>query len=317
MLKHMDGFEQFTGQAPIPAVLISAGYTATGSVTLADGRKVPGKALSIDGNVTRIFTSAAQKVVIAFAYKGNTTRSQIVAIKNVITLDWPDTVAIGSAKGTAIPLIDLWYYYELVIDRTAMTVQVWINNELDLTAPLPTAAQFNQTYECSWGPLGANDGTKMLDDLVFIDSSTGGKYVDRIGPVAMTMRVPTEDVISEFSPSVGTNHYPLVGTLPPVNENYIQSNQSGKMDTFRSSNALPTATILAVALNVRARKSDIDGRQMGMIMGDGAGVYKEVLQPVMETTNKFNYAVFETAPNGSDWNATAVQSTPFGVAVRP
>ncbi len=72
MLKFMDGFEPFAGAAQAVDVLKSAGYTATGSVTIGDGRKVPGKALVIDGSVGRIFTSAAQKVVLAFAYKANT-----------------------------------------------------------------------------------------------------------------------------------------------------------------------------------------------------------------------------------------------------
>lgn len=316
MLKFMDGFEPFAGAAQAVDVLKSAGYTATGSVTIGDGRKVPGKALAIDGTVGRIFTSAAQKVVLAFAYKANTKRSQIVAIKDVLTLKWDDKISIGSAVGAAIPLINLWYYYEIVINKTAMTIEVWINNELDLTTQLPQAAQFQQTYECTWGPTAQGDGTKMLDDLVFIDSAPG-KYVDRVGPVAMTMRAPTEDVIQEFSPSTGSAHYPLVAAVPPDDAKFIQSNQSGNMDTFRSSVVAPATGILAVGLTVRAKKSDIDGRQMGMLVGDGKGVFKEVVQTTMETTNTYSYAVFEKAPNDSDWNTNTVQTTPFGVAVRP
>lgn len=316
MLKHMDGFDQFAGGGDIPAALVSAGYKASGSVSIGDARKVPGKALAIDGSVGRVFTSSAQKVVLGFAYKANTKRSQIVAIKDVLTLKWDDHIAIGSAVGAAIPLINLWYYYEIVINKADMTIQVWINNELDLTTQLPQAAQFQQTYECTWGPVAQDDGTKMLDDLVFIDSSTG-KYVDRIGPVAMTLRVPTEDVLQEFSPSTGSAHYPLVAAIPPDDAKFIQSNQSGNMDTFRSSAVAPATGILAVGLVVRAKKSDIDGRQMGMLIGDGKGVYKEVVQTVMDTKNTYSYAVFEKAPNDSDWTTNTVQTTPFGVAVRP
>lgn len=316
MLKFMDGFEPFAGAAQAVDVLKSAGYTATGSVTIGDGRKVPGKALAIDGSVGRIFTSSAQKVVLGFAYKANTKRSLIVTIKDVLTLKWDDKISIGSAAGVAIPLINLWYYYEIVINKADMSIQVWINNELDLTTQLPQAAQFQQTYECSWGPATQGDGTKMLDDLVFIDASAG-KYVDRIGPVAMTMRAPTEDVIQEFSPSTGSAHYPLVAAVPPDDAKFIQSNQSGNMDTFRSSVVAPATGILAVGLTVRAKKSDIDGRQMGMLVGDGKGVFKEVVQTTMDTANTYSYAVFEKAPNDSDWNTNTVQTTPFGVAVRP
>ena len=316
MLKFMDGFEQFAGAAAVPDVLKSAGYGATGATAIGDARKVPGKALAIDGMVSRIFTSSGQKVVLGFAYKANTKRSRIVTIKDVLTLNWDDHISIGSAVGAAIPLINLWYYYEIVINKTAMTIEVWINNELDLTTQLPQAAQFQQTYECSWGPAAQGDGTKMLDDLVFIDSTTG-KYVDRIGPVAMTMRAPTEDVLQEFSPSTGSAHYPLVAAVPPDDAKFIQWNQSGNMDTFRSSVAAPATGILAVGLTVRAKKSDIDGRQMGMLVGDGKGVFKEVVQTTMDTNNTYSYAVFEKAPNNSDWTTNTVQTTPFGVAVRP
>lgn len=316
MLKFMDGFEQFAGAGDLPDVLKSAGYGATGAVTIGDARKTPGKALAIDGSVSRIFTSSAQKVVLGFAYKANTARSRILVIKDVLTLNWDGKIAIGSAAGSAIPLINLWYYFEVVINKTDMSVQVWINNELDLTTQLPQAAQFQQAYECSWGPTKSDDGTKMLDDLVFIDSTTG-KYVDRIGPVAMTMRVPTEDVLQEFSPSAGSSHYPLVASVPPTDTKFIQSNQSGNMDTFRGSAPAPSTGILAVGLTVRAKKSDIDGRQMGMLVGDGKGVFKEVVQTTMDTKNTYSYAVFEKAPNDSDWNTNTVQTTPFGVAVRP
>ena len=37
----------------------------------------------------------------------------------------------------------------------------------------------------------------------------------------------------------------------------------------------------------------------------------------LSTTMEYSYAVFEKAPGDQPWTADNVQSTPFGIAVRP
>lgn len=315
MLKFMDGFDQFNGSTLVSDAMKSAGYTLSGAEpVIGPGRKTGTRCVNYTGTIGRIFSSSAQLVVLGFAYCAQKKRDDILAIKDVLTLSWPDAVAIGNTKGVAIPLVNLWYYYEIAIDKAAKEIRVYINNELDLTAALPSTADFMQDYEVTW--TGTATDTKMLDDLVFLDSAAG-KYVDRVGPVQLSLRLPRSDVIGEFSPATGTDHFPMVNKVPPTDAAYIQSNVSGAVDTFRSNDPAADGALLAIGMVVRARKSDIDGRQFGMLVGDAKGVNKEVIQTTMDVKPTFNYAVFETAPSGAAWNTDNMQTTPFGVKVRP
>lgn len=316
MLQFMEPFDQYDGQDKnLLAALNSGGYKSTGNVAIVPGRTTASRALQFEAPISRTFTTTATSIVIGFAYCAQTIRSTIVSIKDVGALEWPATLSFGSTLGVATPIIGSWYYYELVINKAAKSLDVYINDELDFSAPLPDAVQFMQDFEVTWSAANAT-GAKLLDDIVVIDGGTGG-ITSRVGPVRVDVRLPTEDVISEFSPSIEGSHFSLVDKVPPQDGAYVKSDTSGAVDTFRSATPLPDGDPIATGMCVIARKSDIDGRQLGMITGDAKGVFEEVRQTNLSTSDTFNYAVFETAPDGSKWTRATVESTPFGIAVRP
>jgi len=326
MLLFMDGFDQMRDMTPEMTVasLNVSGYTVVGSVTVAPARDTTQRSLKIgDGTATvaslkRVFPSAANKVVIGFAYLASATRSDIATVKDVGVLAWnPDSgkLSFAGGTGTATILLNLWYYFEIVVDKASGLVQVWVNNGKDIEATLPTSAQFLTQYETTW----TNSATdfKCVDDLTLVDA-TAGRYTDRVGPISILTRLPTSDVDREWTPSTGNEHYALVDNQPPKEEEYIQSNTSGATDTFLSSTGLPQgAQIIAVGITVRNKKSDIDARQLGMVVGAKGQTQKEVVDMNLSTTPKYSYAVFETAPNGAAWSDESATSTPFGVVVRP
>lgn len=326
MLLFMDGFDQLrdTPAENMLATLNASGYTAVGAVTVAAARDTTQRCLQIgDGgsavaSLKRIFSSAANKVIIGFAYRASATRTNIVEIKNVGTLAWnPDTGKLGFAggTGTATILLDLWYYFEIVVDKAGELVQVYVNNGKDIEAGIPDSAKFLTQYETTW----TNSATdfKCVDDLVLVDAGTG-RYTDRVGPISILTRLPTSDVDKEWTPSSGNDHYALVDNQPPRDDEFIQSNTSGATDTFLANAGLPAnAQIIAVGLTVRNKKSDIDARQLGMVMGRKGQTQKEVVDTNLSTTPKYSYAVFESSPDGAAWNDVSTTSTPFGVVVRP
>lgn len=330
MLKFMDGFDQFldipiTGTGYTLAGLMNvSGYTLTGEVKLDEGRVATTRALLLGdggskaGSVKRTFTTQDQMAVIGFAYRAETSRDNVVAVTSLGTLGWNKDTAkmtFAGGQGSATILLDLWYYYEIVVDKANQLVQVWINNTKDIEVALPSTAQFLTNFECLWSS-AAND-KKYLDDLYFLDGSAG-QYTERVGPMAIQARLPTEDIDKEWSPSTGSVHWDLVNNQPPKDGEYVQSNISGAMDTYRSNQTVPTdGQVIAVGITVMNRKSDIDARQLGMVVGGKGQTQKEVIDTDLLTTPKYSYAVFETAPDGSTWTATSVTNTPFGVAVRP
>lgn len=321
MIMFMDGFEQFKDLDPavVIAELTAANYAASGAVAPAEGRSPGSVCMTIGagvnpGGIKRIFNSGAARVVIAFAYQGDTKRDPIVDIANAFKLEWPDKLQINGSKGTITPVLGLWYYYELVIDRTAASITVFINNVQDLVVPLPAAMQNLNTWEVLFA--APADSGKRLDDLFFITSGNPNP-TDRIGPQAISARIPSNDVVKEWSAASGDLHYEMVNNRPPLDEEYIQSATSGAQDLFTADESGNGAKITAVGLVVRARKSDIDDRQIGLIIGDKGATQKESLVTTLQTTPTYNYAIFPTDPAGAAWTDTTVHDTPFGVVVRP
>lgn len=314
-IKHMDGFDQFNGQADVSAALINAGYGVEGKADIVEGRASKTKAVQFEGRFKRTFSTSANVIVLAFAYCAKSARSQIVSIKDLLTLEWPGAIQIGNVVGEAKPIVGVWYYYEIVVNKETHEIKVYINNEVDLVASIPDSAMFLKDYEVTWES-AENDGAKLIDDLIFIDS-TDGAYKDRVGPIALNLRLPSADVVSEFAVPNEDYHFANVNKVPPVDGHYIQSNVSKAADTFVSSDGPGNGVPIAVGMVVMARKSDIDGRQMGMLIGDAKGTSKEVLSTDLAVTDKFHYAVFETDQDNAAWTSQSVQTTPFGIRVRP
>lgn len=319
MIRIMDGFEQFTGLqgAGFISALETAGYVTTGSLQLLDGANELTKAVAIgssasDGTLTRTVVSTSDIVSIGFAYRADKARGPIVTIKNLLTLDWTSTVAIGGVEGVALPLLATWYYFEIVVNKAARRIQVYINNGLDLDIVLPEDSLAMSSFEVTWS--GLRD-QKLIDDFVVVDSNTG-KYMDRIGPTKVTLRLPMYDKLTEWSPSEAGNHFSLVDNLPPEPLKFIQSNVSGARDSFLSDTPLPDdGEIMAVGMVVLGRKSDIDGRQLGLFMGDS--VVKEHLIEELTMENRYYTAIFEDTPQGNAWSRENLGTNPFGVIVRP
>lgn len=334
-LLHMDGFDQFSninGSAATATTLQSAGYettvNGTDSLLVMPGRVSNTYALRLrqdapsgqSAYLRRTFESDADVVTIGFAYMA-TERSPIVRVIDLIDLLWPVGCQLNGVDGTAIPIRNIWYYYELQIDKPAQKLRLYINNKLDIEAPLPAEAQNMTTYRVQWGTgvTGSVSTTQMVDDLVLIDSNETepGGISDRIGPVDITVRFPTSDHTAEWVGSKEGTLASLVNKRPPQADSYIQSNVSGAEATFLSSAQLPTdSPIYAIGVVVRALKTDIDRRQIGLVFGDGANRLEEIRSD-LTTENKYLYGFFEQPAPGQVWTKEIVESNSFGVKVRP
>ena len=60
-----------------------------------------------------------------------------MSVAGVFDMDWPGPIEIFDVQSTAVPIRNAWYYYELVIDKAAMTVSLFINDTVDVVVPLP------------------------------------------------------------------------------------------------------------------------------------------------------------------------------------
>ena len=325
MIKFMDGFDQYQGGegTTAPAVLMAAaGYTCSGNIRAAVGRRTDTKAVAISaGSVAKTISTGSTKVVFGWAYKATAKRATIATISGVGDITWRTTdgkVSIAGGTGTATILLGLWYYFEVVIDKTAGSVQLWVNNERDVEAALPGAVTSLASYTITWASPDLD--TKYIDDFIVIDGTTGTNidHVDRVGPIQITARLPSVDYLKEWSPSAGDDHYALVDNQPPSATQYIQSNTSGAQDLFQATSGLPETTdIIAVGVVAYNHKSDIDARQLGLAVGAKGADQLQVVDAALTTADKYSFAVFERGPGGVEWSDSLVGDTPFGVVVRP
>lgn len=271
--------------------------------------------------ISRSLTSTNARVVIGFAHRA-TARGRILAIKDLLNIDWPAGIEILGVRGASVPIRNVWYYYEIEIDKTAGKIRFYVNDTLDMTVDLPAGAAAMTTYALSWQ--AENGAVAAFDDLYLLDGDAAGgsTLTARLKPISVPLRKPTADVNTDWTGSDPGAHWPLVGLLPPSPGSYVRSAESGAQDLYSSSTPLPAgagsaeAPILAVGVIALAQKSDLDNRQLGLVVG-ALGNQKEVIDTVLSTSLEYSYAVFEQAPGNQAWTAENVLSTPFGIAVRP
>lgn len=271
--------------------------------------------------VSRTLVSTQNRVVIGFAHRAS-ARGRIFSIKDLFTMDWPAGIEILGQRGASVPIRDVWYYYEIEIDKTAGKLRLHVNDMADLEVDLPAGAAAMTSYVMTWE--AENGAVARVDDVYLLDSDTanGSTMVNRLKPISIPIRMPTADVLTEWDSSAPGQHWPLVGLLPPSDTSYIRSATSGQQDLFSSATALPAgagsaeAPILAVGVMALAQKSDLDNRQLGLVVG-AVGNQKEIVDTILSTTLEYSTAIFEKGPGDAAWTAENVLSTPFGVAVRP
>ena len=294
-----------TGPATSPAILMSLAPATT---------------------VQRTFPAPVEVVefTVGFAHMSN-TRGKILSITGVVDMDWPSFITMGGVNGGAIPARNVWYYYEVTINRTAKTATLHINDTLDITCPISNEAAARTSYDFQWQ--SENGAISRIDDIVFVDDTApnGETNVARIGPVNIDLRLPTSDAgPNAWSPSTaGAEHWTQVGLLPPSQESFIRSATSGAQDMFLSDKPLPDGAgevdqpIIAVGVIALAMKGDIDNRQLGLIVGAPGPTQKEIIDTTLSVVPEYSFAVFEKAPGDVPWDVTNTVETPFGVAVRP
>ncbi|EBA1156396.1 hypothetical protein FHB72_03920 [Salmonella enterica] len=339
MFKFCDGYDHYAeigvkGTA-LQSYLEAAGYVVRNAsdttFSVVEGRRTGARALkftvaassSVNASLSWGFTTTATSVVFGFAMKAGLSRMRIARIENIVDIEWDTTtgkIRVGEQLGVNPLILNAWYYFEIEIDKTANTVKIYANNELQLTVT-PSSAP-TTTYTIVWGQTGTapNAGEQTLDDFYVIDGS-GSRNNARLTPVEVTSRMPTADVSTQWdvvNASSSTPHYQIVSQLSPGGESkpYLQSNTAGATDMYRSNVTLPNNNqIFAVSVIAYARKGDLDDRKLGLVVNTEGGTPTEIQVPLTESY-KYYQASFEQAPGGSDWNQNNVESLQFGIITR-
>lgn len=338
MLKFHDGFDIYAPAGTVGSVvqkyLVANGYNIRNATdatfSIVNGRREGGTALrfavtagaTINASLSWGFTSAASKVIFGFAMYSSGARMRICRIENVVDVEWDSAtgkVKIGEALGVNPLILNAWFFFEIVIDKSAKTVEVWANDQLQITAPWSGDAP--EKWIISWGQTTQQSvtATQDIDDMYVVDSSPGTQ-VDRLSPCEVVTRLPTADITKEWSvvgAETTVDHYKIAGqTLGmEADKPYLQSNINGQTDMFRSNAVLPSDNkIFGMAVIALSRKGDLDERSIGLKLSAG-GQESEVQLPLTENY-KYYQASYEKTPGGQPWDRSSVETVEFGIVTR-
>lgn len=309
--------------APNIGYYISQTASSGSQVTVGEGTNTSSRSFAIAratngvSRVSKQVTSTGSTIAIGFAMKAS-ARQTIVKITNLFEVLWPATgkPTIGEVVGPTIPILNTWYYWELVIDKTAKTVDIWLNGYQQFQATF--TADVPNTLEMSWGwnENGAAavmyvDDIYVVDDVV-VDSNSN---IGRLGPIEIATRLPTANVQSQWKPTpANKDGWKILSQIPALQSEYVESNVVGAQDLYSSSTAV-TKDVIAVAVTALTAKTDIDDHAIALVLSDGTTV-KEGTPIDLSTQYTYVQSVFEADPSGAKWTPATASAATFGIKVK-
>lgn len=314
MTTFIDGFEQFAGDRT-EALMRMAGYSV-GVITIVAGRKAGSRAIgTYRSSFSRPWTMAGQQLCIGFAVKFD-TRGPLVAIGvggNQLYV-WIDPVTgllnIGptfnsATPGYVNPLLNRWYYFEVLLDKDAGTATVFVNGKQDVSAPLPSF--ITGTVVVNYNPWNlfttpADYGTRVYDDIYMTDGP-------RLQPIQVTTRNPTGDGSdTNWSFTGAATRWQTVS--PPVNEldKFIFTAIDGNKNTFVSVAEMPDANpIRFLQMITLFRKATPDPMSLDFNIDQ---------QVIRETNISRNWTFRYTMFGAAGYDASNIAAAEFGVKLK-
>lgn len=309
--------------APNIGYYITQTTTGGSQVTVGEGTNTSSRSFAIArattgiSRVSKQITAGGNSIVIGFAMKAS-ARQTIAKVTDLFEVLWPSTgkPTIGEAAGPTIPILNTWYYWELVIDKLAKKVTVWLNGYEQFQAPFEN--EVPDTIEVSWGwnePGVAAvinvDDIYILDDVaVNANSKTG-----RLGPIEIATRLPTGSVQTQWKPTPSTKEgWKILSQIPALQNEYVESNVVGAQDLYSSSTAV-TKEVIAVAVTALTAKTDIDDHAITLLLADSTNT-KEGAPIDLSTQYSYVQSVFETDPSGVKWTPASASAANFGIKVK-
>lgn len=299
--------------------------TASGGsqVTVGEGTSTSSRSFAIARTLTSASRVAKQisipgtKFTVGFAMKAG-ARQSIFKITDVFECLWPASgkPAIGEDSGPTIPILNTWYYWEFVVDKTAKTVTVWLNGYEQFTSTF--TPDVPTVIEASWGwNAGGVATTNYVDDIYILDDTVIDSHskVDRLGPIEIATRLPTSAVQSEWKNVPTTkDNWKILSQIPAAQNEYVESNVVGAQDLYASSTTV-TKDVLAVAVTALTAKTDIDDHAISLLLSNGTDT-KESAPIDLSTQYTYVQTVFESDPSGNSWTPSTASSANFGMKVK-
>ena len=216
------------------------------------------------------------------------------------------------------PVLNTFYYAEVKVTfATGATgsIEVRTNGESIYTATgVRTATTNASSNQLEIGVDGQNGGSVIVDDLYLLDTTGAAPNNDFLGDSRVITLFPTEDgVYRQWTPSTGSDHYPLVNKPVPAATPYVAAASVGERDSYGMTTLVGSPTVYAVVENLYAEKDDAGPGSVapsfyiGGVDYDGTGVAQsDGSFARMREVLTLNPAL------GLVWTATALNAAEYG-----
>ena len=348
-LLYIDGFEGYTNVTDITRVgsgeprftyihsgnSLSSTIYRTAQVTPANSRslyadtsmpvdfKIPartefimGLAVYIVSNNTSVLSVwnvgntslSSQGVCLAYRPSSNT-----FFIYTAGTNGAPGTL-LGTASGTYGQ--NTWHYIELrlKLGTTTGEAELKINGIQVLNLTNINTATGSITAYSAMGKASTNVVEAYYDDLYICDTS-GSVNNTFLGPISVYTLMPTSNASStQLTPVGAASNWQAVDEPTADTTTYVETSTTGHRDYYNFE-SLPAgvSSVFGVLTRAKSTTPDNGGRRVRLNFKNGANVLSSAARLLTLGNWLYEYFIAETAPDGSAWSKTSVDSTEAGV----
>jgi hypothetical protein len=295
----------------------------------ANGRVLRHRALSGSTVATRLALTSPDDVVgvahnfyasslpltatpfLAFLTTGNVLRYQVRVRPNGGLEITRNTTVVATADFPII-LANSWNLIETLVDITAGTVEVRKNDltVLSYTDPTPFTGTIGLV---SFPDANLGESNSFFSKNIVVYNGQGSSFNTFQGNVIVTDLRPDEDVtLGGWTPSTGTEAWPLLDESPPDDADYIEAGHSPLPSPaeVEFTSLPPDVTSIRGLISItRSRKTDGgDGNLQTSLSPDGTNYDVGTDNPVT-TTPTYRYDVSQVSPaTTAAWSPTEVNS---------
>lgn len=227
------------------------------------------------------------------------------------------------SQSTNLITLNAWNHIAVLqtFSQSVGTVDWWINgiasgSDTGLDSSLSSNLGCKTLF---MSPIGGASGSPYYfsnnAEYTMICVGTTGNPGDCEELVVKARRPSADGVISDFTPVTGPNNWDELDDKPLDDAQYNGSAVSADRDLFDVPNIIDAGSVAAVQVNARAQKETAGGKNLKIVMKDGA---PEIVGPAFGLTAgtpATGYLISNTKPAGGAWDQATVNSAEYGYEV--
>jgi len=199
--------------------------------------------------------------------------------------------------------------FKAMIDNAAGAFEVRVNERIVLSA---SGVDTQNTANASANRVYFGVGDRLLDNLWICDGA-GATFNNFIGELRVITRRPNAPgFYTQWTPNTGLNWEAVDDEQTDNDTTYVSSIAPDNKDSFPLvALGVDSGAILAVGQNIRARKDDVDQREIAMLARQDSTDYEGANLELLATYRNWK-EIRTTCPDTTEWTRENFAAMQFG-----